>query len=315
MLRSILVPLDGSRFSELALPFAERLADGETRVTLLRALTAHGLPDVDTTDTQLQQIGEADTYLRGIAGELALPVKPETAVFFGSPGKAIMEEIEIRHADLVVMATHGRSGPGRALYGSTADHVLRHAPVPVLLVPSRCTHQWPEDRPVRIAVTLDGSDFSESVLGPLRHVIRALEGRSGVELLLVRIVDVAAAMIQLASGRTAAFDASAEIERADRYLEGLAAGLRTVTPRIRTFSELGSPGNLIAEVAEDAGADLIAMATHGRGGLSRVVLGSVATSTVRHAGVPVFLSRPVPARVPVREPVLSPSTSRLRAAT
>ena len=311
MLRSILVPLDGSRFSELALPFAERLAAGGARVTLMRALSSHALPDVDTTAEQLRQIAEAETYLTGIGNTLAIPIHTEMAVFFGAPGKAIMDEIDIRQADLVVMATHGRSGPGRALFGSTADHVLRHAAVPVLLVPSRCSHQWPHDRPVRIAVTLDGSDFSESVLGPLRQVIRALESEPGVELLLVRIVDVGAAMVQLDGGPRAAFDTGAELQYADQYLDGLAAGLRTVTPRIRTFSEIGSPGSLIAEVAHDAGADLIAMATHGRSGLTRLVLGSVATNTVRHADVPVFLCRPVPARVPMAEPVLRPSTSRL----
>ena len=62
------------------------------------------------------------------------------------------------------MSTHGRSAPGRWVYGSVADRVLRRASVPALLVPANCERQWPADGPLHVLVPLDGSDFAQEAL-------------------------------------------------------------------------------------------------------------------------------------------------------
>jgi nucleotide-binding universal stress UspA family protein len=83
-----------------------------------------------------------------------------------------------------------------------------------------------------------------------------------------------------------------ELSDADAYLARAAQDVGGAVPTVHVSTKIGQPGLAIADAAREADADLIAMATHGRGGLARLVLGSVATSTLRHARVPVFFVRP-----------------------
>src|SRR5690242_17726242 len=136
MIRTILVPLDRSPFGERALPFAECLARTlAARLVLVEAVNVHVVPGADPTAAQVQAMEEAGRYLRGIAGrirETGLDV--DIATPYGAAVQEILDEISIRDADLVVMATHGRSGLGRWVYGSVAEGVLHQSPVPVLLL-------------------------------------------------------------------------------------------------------------------------------------------------------------------------------------
>ena len=84
----------------------------------------------------------------------------------------------------------------------------------------------------------------------------------------------------------------ASLEDAERYLESVARGLRTRGVRVETYALLGSPTPAIVRLAETACADVIAMATHGRGGASRLVFGSVATGVLQRAAVPLLTHRP-----------------------
>ncbi len=140
MYKKILVPLDGEAGAEVALPVAVDLAKSDGTVIRLvyvaptpSAIVAEGrvIAYADQESDRLQHLGMV--YLREAAHQLAgLPV--EYAVRFGEPAEEILEEAREFGADLVVMATHGRSGVARLMLGSVAEAVLRRSEVPVVLV-------------------------------------------------------------------------------------------------------------------------------------------------------------------------------------
>jgi nucleotide-binding universal stress UspA family protein len=133
----ILVPLDGSALAEVALDRAADLARGAaSTIVLLRAAEAHVLPGLDPTDAQVAVVREAEEYLAAAANRLrAGGVKHvETSVWYGQPAESIVEAARARKADLIVMASHGRSGLGRLILGSVTESVLRATDTPILLV-------------------------------------------------------------------------------------------------------------------------------------------------------------------------------------
>jgi nucleotide-binding universal stress UspA family protein len=297
-LDTILVPLDGSALAEYALPYATRLTRaGGGRLVLVRA-AADG-PERLQAETELTAVAER-LFAAG------LPV--EAHVRPGPAGEAVIAGVRAWEAGLIVMATHGRSGLGRWLYGSVADHVLRHAPAPVLLVSPHCERRWtvgPEGgaglagapaAPVsagQVLVPLDGTELGLDALGPAVELAGAL----GAGLLLVQVV----AFPPFAShGYGTAlevapytYDPESELVAAGRYLDAVAAPLRRAGHDVTTHADLGPAAPVIARLARERDAAAIAMATHGRGGVARVVLGSVATGVLQLAGAPLLLIRPV----------------------
>jgi nucleotide-binding universal stress UspA family protein len=148
MFRSILVPLDGSKLAECAFPYAEELAKCcNTEQVVLVSVTerAEGYRLFDAPDQPLGQrlvpeaVGkkekQAQRYLDGKAKMLkAEGVKVQTEVLLGNPAEEITLFAKHRGIDLIVMSSHGRSGPSRWAYGSVADKVFRASSVPVLMV-------------------------------------------------------------------------------------------------------------------------------------------------------------------------------------
>lgn len=134
----VLVPVDGSRLSEAALPVAIDVAreNPDATVLLLRAAEASTLPGKDPIDDQVRVVREAEEYLEGLAARLrAAGVKNvKTSVWYGPPAPAIVEAADVNKVDLIVMNTHGRSGLGRLVLGSVAESVLRGTRTPILLL-------------------------------------------------------------------------------------------------------------------------------------------------------------------------------------
>src|SRR5262249_13967454 len=188
----------------------------------------------------------------------------------------------------IVLSTRGRSGLGRWLYGSVADGVMRHAGVPVLLVPAACKMRgWPIDRALRILVPLDFSALSEAVLPPATE----LAAPFGAEIVLL---SVAPQLMNAGPYGTTyiGYDSDADQEERRKYLEGIATGLRAAGHSVRARDAFGIVPVVIQDVAEEEGVDLIAIATHGSGGATRLLTGSVATRVVQRATVPVLVVRP-----------------------
>lgn len=303
MLRTILVPLDGSALAERALPIAAdiaRRAGGS--VHLVRAhvpiavvgATAEGAifsQDMLAADDALRQ--RAQQYLKDtatrVAAEWGLRVDPITED--GSPAGLITDIAERLSADLVVMTTHGAGGFTPDWLGSVADSVIRHSHRPVLALPANDAHGGESFTPRRIMVTLDGSPRADAIL----PIARDLAVAFGAQVDLVRVVapyvpgDVVST---LAADRPDPFGIDAETVHAKKALDDAAlelqkAGLRTSeTVRVDL-----SPTRCLLEHVKETDPDCIAIATQGRG-ISRIFLGSVADKLIRAAGRPVLVLRP-----------------------
>jgi nucleotide-binding universal stress UspA family protein len=296
MYRTTLVPLDGSPLTERALLYARRLTAADGRLVPLRVLGepassgAGGPPRAGAARRQ------AETYLRGLAERLgATPADP--LVLEGDAVQTIVDEVPRRGIELIVMSTHGRSGLGRWLYGSVADAVMRRAGVPVFLVPSRCAMRaWPTDRPLRILVPLDYSPLSEAALSPTA----ALLAPAGAEVILLSVAPRPVAADPYGRAYAAADADTADREARRRHLEGIAERLRAAGHAVQVRAELGCVPATIRDVAQHEGVDLIALATHGSGGATRLLVGSVATGVVQRATVPVLVVPPAAIRQTIR---------------
>jgi nucleotide-binding universal stress UspA family protein len=135
----IMVPLDGSRLAEVALPEAFDFGRRGAMVLLLRAAEGTRLPAADPTDSQVAAVREAEGYLASMAARArnAGVSKVETSVWYGPPAESIIDAARARGIDLIIMSTHGRSGLGRLVLGSVAETVLRGTTTPILLLRDR----------------------------------------------------------------------------------------------------------------------------------------------------------------------------------
>jgi nucleotide-binding universal stress UspA family protein len=304
MIRSILVPLDGSEFAEWALPAAVSIA---TRTAAKLELVSVNIRVPASVSAHIPGYGaawknaardRALDYLRSMTNRIAKSsnVATHATVHSGAIVDSLVQHAGQAHVDLVVMSTHGRGPLQRMWLGSVADGVVRHSPVPVLLIHPR------EGRPPdpagdhlfgRVLVPLDGSGYSEEVL-PWAVALGEL---GGADYTLLEIIQPPMVLgppygtfpppriddEQLRAQRLASKD----------YLEGVADRLRTRELRVETtVRDDASTAHGILDQADQNGTEVIAMSTHGRGGLGRVFLGSVADKVVRGATIPVLVLRP-----------------------
>lgn len=286
MIETILVPLDGSALGERALPYALRLA----RAVGARLLLLHAVADLDLLSRLEATRGITLHLERHLDALRRSGVAATSRVAHLLPASAILATLRDDHADLIVMATHGRGVLGRWVFGSVADDVIRQAGVPVVLVSAACDRAWAEDRPLRVLVPLDGSSASEAALA----AVGALCGAVGGDLWLVRAIEEPfdRGVRYDPEGTPTPSQAGAhDLEEALRYLEAVAGRLGDAFPSIDILADVGEASQVIAETAQRADADLIAMATHGRAGIARLAEGSVSAQVVAQARCPVMLVR------------------------
>ena len=295
MYDTVLVPLDGSTFGEHAIPYAVAVAQRTgARIELLHV---HELP-VDAVGLVLDP--ESDEEVRERARryleKTAAAVEERTGVTagvrlaVGHAVPAIKEEASKAGAGMIVMCTHGRGGLQRAWIGSVADGLVRESELPVLMVrPTNGKIDFGRAAALdEIVVALDGSATSERILP---HAA-ALGLPESTHYTLLRVVPpeivVGGHIFRIDRERARELEEKAEEYLQERVsvLEGHAAG---VAVRV-VGSE--SPVAAILEVAEEASADLIAMTTHGYGGLKRLLLGSIMDKVLRAADVPLLVYRP-----------------------
>jgi nucleotide-binding universal stress UspA family protein len=290
--------LDGSPLAEQALSCAVTLGRGlPAELVLFRAefvpwryLESGAMKEGNL----LEQIEvEANQYLQGVADQVRQAgLSVQTVVQHGPAPEAIVDYAEQMDIWLIIMATHGYGGIKRWTHGSVAERVLQAASVPVLMV--RAQEEHAEDvRQLmlcrRILVPLDGSEMAEHVLSPVTSVAGAV----GAEVFLFQVaVDQPASMF----GSDWFFlPAEGEFEEKEReaqaYLERVAGHLREDGIQVFTGTQIGPVAQSIMEYAEANEIDLIAMCTHGRTGLARWALGSVADRVLRAGGVPILLVR------------------------
>ncbi|HSH76180.1 MAG TPA: universal stress protein [Longimicrobiales bacterium] len=297
MFKAILVPLDGSASAEEALrPAATIARKAGAPIHLVNAAVLRAGGDFDI------EVGELDPrYLEEVAERLrrsGVATVSCEVVSSGDVASALEEHrIEVG-ADLTVMATHGRGGVARTWLGSIADRFVRTTETPVLLLRAGASESTDEDLATdvlfnRVLVPLDGSSLSAAALAPATE----LGGGGDSVYILLRIIDPPHALGSPWLPNAVA-TTEAQLRKAREEAE---AELRSVTEsfgaqgyNVEPVAEFATPvAQGILEIAESHHADVIAIATHGRGGLSRAVLGSVTDKVVRGADHPVLVVRPL----------------------
>lgn len=305
MSQHILIPLDGSVLAEAVVPQAAALARAiNAEVTLFQVIAPSELRETAGWGSVPAPIraGWVETALARVrAGLDAIAERLQTlgivvhieVLAAGDVASAIVTCAE-RDPDtrMIAMATHGRSGLGRWLLGSVAEKVLQAAPRPVLLVRAR-EHMpaMPIDVSYRsILIPLDGSAFAEQALGQAQAIAAA----TGATLVIVAVVpvldDAALAEVGVVPAWAEA-ERQAEVEHLSHYLADMAARLEAEGFTVRPHVVGGTPAEEILRAGVAEHADLIVMATHGRTGMHRLWIGSVATKIVRSADLPVLLVR------------------------
>ena len=317
MFERILVPLDGSSRAESVLPVASHISRATGGSVLLVQVVSPpidysgGLAMASLVNEQVieSKMAEATEYLKAIAASpLLAGIETRTEVMFGTPALHIIAAAEEQKVDLVVICSHGRTGFTRWALGSVAHTLVHQSAVPVLLLrqneaPSFLS-RLDSAHPLCALVPLDGSTLAETVLSPAAHLIAALAAPGQGSLHLVQVVKV--------------FPATAEegfvSELNEEALQGARTYLATAVERWQptakelklsithsvelesdvasTLLRLAEHGKKGQETGSVGGCDLIAISTHGRGGLERWVMGSVTERLLDTTKLPMLIVRP-----------------------
>jgi nucleotide-binding universal stress UspA family protein len=302
MIATILVPLDGSSFAETALPSARWIASRTGAhlhlflahqpvpvfVGVGEALAGAALLDTESLDQERGYLVDTANRLGLVGGG---PV--EISVGGAPAGAEIVEAAARIGADLIVMATHGRGALGRLWLGSVADHVVRHASVPLLLIrppePDTPGGQ-PEIR--GILAPLDLSAVSRTILAPVVEFARLAKAPVTLLYVVERFFQTFEPGVPYPIPQDPGI---AELQRAnaEHLLEEAASVLRErgVVVSTRVVIATHAAAGVLDTLAEP-GHDLVALATHGAGGIRRLLLGSVADQVIRGASKRVLVVRP-----------------------
>ncbi len=321
MLKRILVPLDGSARAERAIPVAARIARaaGGT-VVLVQAVTIPFTysPYVGSTSSAAEtidaELDDTNNYLNTLANsELLAGIETDTQALYGSAAPTVHSIAHAYDADLVVMTSQGKTGMKRWVLGSVAQKIARHSSMPVLVLhesgplpvgPHR------DGRPFRALVPLDGSVLAKIALEPAALLVAALAAPEQGALHLMRVVKSPTPEELRAAGDQESIERLKEntLHRAKTYLNSIADQLRegplaalnlSITWSVAVDDDVAHAIIRMAENGEDAeGAgvfgrcDLIAIATHGRGGLQHWVLGSITERVLGATKFPILIVRP-----------------------
>jgi nucleotide-binding universal stress UspA family protein len=284
MIRSVLVPLDSSELAEQALSYAGPLAERfDAELHLLMAISE---------DAEASEHDEARAYLKSIAERYG--DRCRIHVRLGNPAEQIVDASEELPDSMVVMTTHGRTGIGRWIYGSVADKVIRAVDVPVVLMRSGGTGA--SDGQIRtILAPLDGSAYSEAALNYAKQVARAFDA----ELHITRVAETANLYSTLGYETYAPGAAQPMADVVERMIEDIKQYITDVTARVRAEGYRaqgvvleGFAGEQLIQYEREIEPDLVVMATRGRGGVERLIFGSVAERIVRAGRAPVLLVKP-----------------------
>jgi nucleotide-binding universal stress UspA family protein/predicted transcriptional regulator len=304
---TLLVPLDGSPFSEAALPYAEAIAEAtgaslhllsvvERDRSLQRSYLGMRVADMEQRAAKMDDDNRR-ARVQYLAGKVtALQAEGFTAsrsIVLGDPVDAILAASSKDDVTMVVMASRGHGAVGRMLVGSVADAIVRTGPRPILIVRPEYVRTPPrKTRFEHVAVGLDGSPAAEAAL-PLAG---DLASATGATLQLVR-VEPAPSYAQedtTASARAYLMQARDQLPR---------------SLHVNTVVLQGNPAESLEEFVVRERIDLMLMTTRGRGGLRRLLLGSTAEALVR-AGVPTLLLRtPAPADAPAEADSSAPTVT------
>jgi nucleotide-binding universal stress UspA family protein len=285
MTPTVMTPLDGSPAAEAALPWAVHLAravNGSVRLVGVHAppavfLDGETLVGSVVPDDSIRE--REQDYFAGVQARLkAVGVPVSAELLDGGVVTSLAEYAGRVHPKWIVMASHARGPVAKFFLGETATEFVRRSPCPVLLIhqPDRPGHVPPAPDVQHVLVPLDGSKLAETIL----EVAADFASAFGADVTLL----MASASVT---------DMHSAPARAEAYLNQQAERLKGMS--VRAGTKVVPHGGAVEAIAAEAAAKpgtVIALATHGRGGLSKLVWGSVAGEVVRRTTVPVLIFKP-----------------------
>jgi nucleotide-binding universal stress UspA family protein len=282
--RSIVVPVDGSSLAEGAIPYALALAE-RTQSQVRFVLVHPGQYPPLLIDSARVYLAELTERFRTRLG-----ASLSSIILNGPAASGLVQHVRDIGADLVVMTTHGRSGIERAWLGSVADEVIRSIEVPVIVLRPKADGTFPAFDMREILVPLDGSALAETAIGPAAVLAKLWDAEMSLVQLVYPVLFTPDAVLPFAGAYDEEMTAR-EWELAKDCVRDLSATLRAKGIRA-SGTALMAPrpvAESLIDLAQPARVSLVALATHGRGGLRRLVLGSVADKVVRGAQVPILV--------------------------
>lgn len=284
-LQEILVPLDGSGEAESVIPYLKDLAPRfGSRVHILGV-------GIGRKTRRVNRLLE--DYVNRIAHGLQSDnIKAEAVTRYGIAADKILDFTAENEIDLIIMTTHGRGGITRWWMGSVAEKVISEATAPVLLVrskrPSKTGATGKLNFLHKILAPLDGSDIGEAAL----PYAETLAINSGALISLLQVVSPPGTVeASLLGGPDWRKFVKAMQNAGEDYLKNIAERLSGKGIKSTYDVVTGDPADKIVEYADDKSVSLIAMSTHGRTGLARWVLGSIADKVLHSARIPILLVR------------------------
>ncbi len=301
MYKVIMVPTDGSGFDREAIRVALRIAERcDAKVQLVRVLGTGSFFGMATAadgmavsaELVLSERDRALGELYALAAECRATSKAIITVDLHSgPVADVLEGYARRHdVDLIVISTHGRSGISRLSLGSVTDSLIRHTTIPVLVVKPPTSYLNPQVNEAfkRIVVPLDGSTLAEQILPR----VMALATIEEAEIILLNVLmPQSHSQKEIVDPSLPWWDKDIAVARS--YLFRIASRLRRNGVPVTTDIVIGD--NVASAIGDFAGrerADLIAIATHGRGGLARMLRGSVAAAVMHSASMSMLVLKP-----------------------
>jgi nucleotide-binding universal stress UspA family protein len=275
MYQTILVPLDGSQLAETALPYAEELSVRlGSDVTLIYVSQSIDDPHQHMHQIYMRKMAEstkqdAEAYARKLGKELAIQVRSVNLA--GNPAEEIVKYADSENVGLIIMSTHGQSGIRQWTIGSIANKVVRSTKRPVALIRAEgASHGVLQvDMPKKILLPLDGSKESEAAIPYVAELASSL----GMSVILLQV---------LAIGDKAL---------AEDYLEKIGVQLKQKGVTVESQVRFGEAATEIVNLAAEIHAGVVAMSIHGRSGVGRWVLGSVAERVLYEGNTPLLLVR------------------------
>ncbi len=305
MFKQILVPLDGSTRAEQALPVAARLARAPggsivlLRVAKLPMDYGGGFTQAPLLTEQIieTELDDADNYLKTVATSHTLTgIAIKTEAMFGQPLQDILSVAESRRVDLIVICSHGRTGLMRWALGSVAQGLAHQSSVPLLVLREggriSALSRVDITRPLCALVALDGSPFAETALAPAANLVAALAAPNEGILHLTQVVTG----IDEAAQQGAKTYITGVAEQLQQKLKGL--NLSITWSLLRNVDVAGAIVDMAVHGEGGAraeglnGCDLIVMSTHGRGGLERLMMGSITERVLHSTRLPMLIVRP-----------------------
>jgi nucleotide-binding universal stress UspA family protein len=301
MYKVIMVPTDGSGFDREAIRVALRMAERcDAKIRLVRVLAtgsffgASGTPDGTpiAPDLARSERDKALSELYSLAAECRTTSKADISVdLHAGPVNDVLQGYARRNdVDLIVISTHARSGISRLSLGSVTDSLIRHTTIPVLVVKPSTSYLNPQVREVfrRILVPLDGSTLAEQIL-PRVLILASLED---AEITLLNVlVPQSYSQKEIVDPSLPWWDK--DIAAAQAYLFRIAGNLRRSGVLVTTDIVISENiAGAIGDFANREKANLIAIATHGRGGLNRMLHGSVADAIMHSARISMLVFKP-----------------------